>query len=228
LDDESKEVYAAEFVWPSKAKPSSLSSLKPIQKNQLEELKLTFDVSKCDQIFDELLRNGNIRLSHAIPSPEELKRHAYCKWHNSTSHATNDCNVFCRQVQSAINEERLVLSEMQIGKAHFSVHTLELNNPMVLIRPDQAEGAKGKNVFIGDPRPMNVNDKILAREVVKKKTPDGKETLKITIRDPRLGGQEGSISSSRSAAQARPVRPVTPTGQTGPIGYNNLLDRLDV
>jgi len=78
-DDESKEVYAAEFVWPSKAKPSSVPSLKLIQKNRQEELKFTFDVSKCDQIFDELLKNGNIRLSHAIQSLEELKRHAYRK-----------------------------------------------------------------------------------------------------------------------------------------------------
>ena len=93
-DDESKEVYAAEFVWPSKAKPGSVPSLKLIQKNRQEELKFTFDVSKCDRIFDELLKNGNMRLSHAIPLPEELKQHAYCKWHNSTSHVTNDCNVF--------------------------------------------------------------------------------------------------------------------------------------
>jgi len=126
--DDSKEVYAAEFVWPSKAKPSSVPSLKPIQKNQQEELKFTFDVSKCDRIFDELLKNGNIQLSHAIQSPDELKRHAYCKWHNSTSHATNHCNVFRRQVQSAINEGRLVLSEMQIDKAPFPIHMLELNN----------------------------------------------------------------------------------------------------
>ena len=59
-DDDSKEVYAAEFVWPSKAKPGSVPSLKPIQKNRQEELKFTFDVSKCDRIFDELLKNGNI------------------------------------------------------------------------------------------------------------------------------------------------------------------------
>ena len=33
-NDESKEVYAAKFVWPSKAKPGSVPSLKPIQKNR--------------------------------------------------------------------------------------------------------------------------------------------------------------------------------------------------
>ena len=52
---------------------------------------------------------------------------------------------------------------MQIDKAPFPVHTLELNNPKVLIWPDQVEGAKGKNIVIGDPRPMNANDKILAK-----------------------------------------------------------------
>ena len=67
-------------------------------------MKFTFDVSKCDRIFDEFLKHGNIRLSHAIPSVEELKRHAYCKWHNYFSHATNDCNVFHRQIQSAVDE----------------------------------------------------------------------------------------------------------------------------
>jgi len=40
---------------------------------------------------------------------------------------------------------------MQIDKASFPVHTLELNNPKVLIRPEQAEGAKREHVVIGDP-----------------------------------------------------------------------------
>jgi len=108
-DDEDKGVYAAEFVWPSKDKPSTCPSLKPIQKNRQNEWKFIFDVYKCDRIFDELLKHGNIRLFHAIPSPEELKRHGYYKWHNSFSHATNDCNIFRRQIQSAVDEIRLVL-----------------------------------------------------------------------------------------------------------------------
>ena len=65
-DDEEKGVYAAEFVWPSKDKPSTCPSRKLIQKNRQNEMKFTFEVSKCDRIFDELLEYGNIRLSHAI------------------------------------------------------------------------------------------------------------------------------------------------------------------
>jgi len=106
--DEDNEVYTAEFVWPSSAKPCSCASLKPTQKGPKEEMKFTFDVSKCDRIFDELLRLGHIKINHVIPPLEELKRRAYFKFHNSHSHATNDCNVFRRQVQSAMNEGRLI------------------------------------------------------------------------------------------------------------------------
>ena len=91
-DDENNEVYAAEFVWSAIDKPSTCASLKPIPKNRHDEVKFTFDVSKCDRIFDELAKFGKIKFSHKIPSIEELKRHAYYKFHNTFSHATNDCN----------------------------------------------------------------------------------------------------------------------------------------
>ena len=63
-----------------------------------------------------------------------------------------------------------------------------LNNPKVLLRSEQAEGAQGKNVVIGDPRPMNTNDKILAREVVAEKTPERKPTLRIFVNAPKPRG----------------------------------------
>ena len=116
-DNERKGVYVAELVWSFEAIPYSCSSHEPIQNNRREEARFTFDVSKCDRIFDKLHRNVKIKLSHAISPLEELKRRAYCKWHNSFCHATNDCNIFRRQIQSAINEGRLALHEMQVGKA---------------------------------------------------------------------------------------------------------------
>jgi hypothetical protein len=65
-------------------------------KKRQEEVKFTFNVGKCDKIFDELLKNGNIKINHTVPSADELKHRAYCKWHNSFSHAINECNVFRR------------------------------------------------------------------------------------------------------------------------------------
>ena len=123
-DDEDNNVYAAEFDWPSNNKSYTCGSLEPIQKSCQDNIKFTFDVSKCDRIFDELNKLGHIKLSHVIPSLEELKQRAYCKWHNSFSDSTNDCNVFRRQIQSAVNEGRLVVPQMQIDNNPFPVHTV--------------------------------------------------------------------------------------------------------
>ena len=52
------------------------------------------------------------------------------------------------------------MHEMKDDKASFPTHTIDLDNVKVLIRPEQAEGAKGKNIIIGESRQKNVNDKI--------------------------------------------------------------------
>jgi hypothetical protein len=135
-------------------------------------------VAKCDRIFDELLKLGKIKISHTLPPPDEIKKRAYCKFHYSYSHATNDCNSFHRQIQSAINEGRLVLHNMQVDQSPFPVNsfmnTLELLNPKVLIRSDQADKAKGENIIIGEQRP----DEKLSLE----------ETPKIAAKASTLGG----------------------------------------
>jgi hypothetical protein len=111
------------LVWPTKAKPSVRSHLHSTQK---EKIKFTFNITKCDKIFDELLKHGNIKLSHIIPSIEELKGHVYCKWHGYFLHNTNDCVVFCWQIQSAINEGRLRFQkEVRIDRPHVPATTLE-------------------------------------------------------------------------------------------------------
>jgi hypothetical protein len=69
-----------------------------------KKIKFTFDVAKCDKIFDELHKEGFLKMSHTIPPLDKLKWKAHCRWCNFFSHATNDFNVFHRQVQSAINE----------------------------------------------------------------------------------------------------------------------------
>ena len=71
-DNESNDVYAAEFVWPSQAKPFTCSALKSIHKNRQDE-KFTFDVSKCERIFNELYRIAYIKMLYTVPLLEELK-----------------------------------------------------------------------------------------------------------------------------------------------------------
>jgi hypothetical protein len=47
-------------------------------------------VIKADKIFDPLLQQGQIKLSHnhSMQSTEELKKIRRCKWHSATSHMT--------------------------------------------------------------------------------------------------------------------------------------------
>jgi hypothetical protein len=78
---------------------------------------------------------------------------------------------------------------MQVGKNPFPVNTIDLQNSKVLIRPEQAEAAKGKNVVIGEKRTITADDNVLSREVVVEKTADGKESMKITIKALTLGGR---------------------------------------
>jgi hypothetical protein len=188
-DDESTEVYTAEMVWPKQAKSSACSSLQPVQKKRQEEVKFTFNVGKCDKIFVELLKNGNIKINHTVPCADELKCRAYCKWHNSFSHATNDCNVFRRQIQSAINEGRLKFQEMQVDTEPFPMNMIDFEGKKVLVRPNTADKGKGEEIVIGNAREADENRKISCRKVVAEKTPDGGETLKVTITTSDAGGQ---------------------------------------
>jgi hypothetical protein len=158
-----------------------------IQKNQPEEVKFTFNVAKCDKIFDKLLKNGNIKLTHTIPPPDELKRRAYCKWHNSFSHATNDCNVFRRQRQSAINEGRLSFQEMQVDTQPFPINTIELPNKMVLVRLEVANKGKEKTSSLV----------IFARRIYHKEELLGKLQTKKTNKSRGVRGQAQSNSRAK-------------------------------
>lgn len=75
-------------------------------------------------------------------------------WHDPYSHATNDCNVFRHQVQSAIHDGRLKFDEekMQLDDNPFATNMVNFEGKKVLIQPSQAELAKGKNVVVGDRR----------------------------------------------------------------------------
>jgi hypothetical protein len=60
----------------------------------------------------------------------------------------------------------------------FPISTIDLQGAKVLVRPEQAESTKGKNVIIGEERPKSCEDKIWSREVVLEKDADGKDVLR--------------------------------------------------
>jgi hypothetical protein len=157
-------------------------------------MKFTFNVSKCDKIFDELLSIGKIKMSHIIPLIEDLKKCAYCKWHNCHSHATNDCNVFQRQIQLAINEGQLSLKHIQVDNDLFPISAIDLQGAKVPLQPEQTDHRQK--------RPKSCEDMILSREVVVEKDADGKDVLKITVKASGLeGGQAGDLKQDWRSVQ---------------------------
>jgi hypothetical protein len=182
--EEPKKSHVPELVWPTKAKPSVRSHPHSTQK---EKVKFTFNIAKCDKIFDELLKHGNIKLSHIIPLVEELKGRIYCKWHGSFLHNTNDCIVFHRQIQSAINEGWLRFQkDVKIDRPPVPATTLEPTSKKVIVWPCATDKSKDKNVIIGEPRTPN-----MLRRVVTRKAPDKRKTG-------GAGGQGRSDTRSRS------------------------------
>ena len=67
-----------------------------------------FDVTKLDKLFDFLPEKGHIKLpnNHVMLPPDQLKNKFY-KFHNATSHSTNECRVFRQYIQRAIQQGRL-------------------------------------------------------------------------------------------------------------------------
>jgi hypothetical protein len=69
--DDEAEVWLAEWVDTPKDKPIMCTFLKP-ESGKREEMRFTFDITKCDKLFDVLLQNNVIRLKdrHTIPTAE--------------------------------------------------------------------------------------------------------------------------------------------------------------
>ncbi|CAL8167850.1 unnamed protein product [Prunus armeniaca] len=71
----------------------------------------SFDLTKVDALFDEMLLQKAIETPHRMPKPEELKGRQYCWWHNSWNHSTSSCVVFRDVIQEGITSRRLKLAE---------------------------------------------------------------------------------------------------------------------
>ncbi|KAM1006405.1 hypothetical protein ACFX2A_003165 [Malus domestica] len=82
------------LVHPNSTDPKSRSTS---EETSIKTSKIyTFDITKADAIFNQLLlaRIIKLRPGHNILKAKELKGKIYCKYHNSNKHMTNNCVVF--------------------------------------------------------------------------------------------------------------------------------------
>ena len=80
-----------------------------------------------------MLKKKQLKLpeGHKIPTAQEMNGRPYCKWHHSFTHITNDCKELRRQIQTAIEQGRLILGQfaMKVDTQPFpSVNMVEHNH----------------------------------------------------------------------------------------------------
>ena len=73
----------------------------------------SFDISKCDEILDLLVKDGQmiVPLGEKLPPLEQRKKRGFCKYHNFLGHKTSQCFLFRDLVQQALKEGRLKFAD---------------------------------------------------------------------------------------------------------------------
>ena len=81
----------------------------------------TFDVTKCDEIFDLLIADGQIIVPPGAKTPplEQRKKRGFCKYHNFLGHKTSQCFLFKDLVHNTIKDDRLKFADK--GKAQMQI-----------------------------------------------------------------------------------------------------------
>jgi hypothetical protein len=88
---------------------------------------------------------------------------------------------------------------MHVDIEPFPMNMIKFDDKKVLVWPSAADKGKDKEIIIGDAREADENVKIPCRKVVTEKTPEGWETLKITIMTSNTRGKR------RQAARRIPL-----------------------
>ena len=148
--------------------------LKPKQQNLMYRTPYPTDQlplpHKANKIFDLLLLEGQIKLKpyHKIPTDQELKNIKYCKWHNATSHDTNECKVFRQQIQSAIGQGRLKFETpkkpMKIDGHPFPANMVDVGKKSSALQTKMLMSQSAKESGTTDPKAQITADEAKGKE----------------------------------------------------------------
>jgi hypothetical protein len=92
------------------------------------------------------------------------------------------------------------------------MNVIDFESKKVLIRPGTTDKGEGKEDIIGNARKADENNRSSCRKVVAEKTPDGGETLKVTITN--AGGQSQTGDRTREPVLRIAYGPVHRRGQS--------------
>jgi len=108
-------------------RPSDGRNLVKTQNDRYTPKTYTFDVTKCDEIFDLLIADGQVAAPNGfkIPPLEQRKKRGFCKYHNFLAHKTSHCVLFRDLVQRGLNEGRLNFGDKTMPQMKVDVDPLK-------------------------------------------------------------------------------------------------------
>jgi len=106
-------------------RPSDGRSPVETQNDKYTPKTYTFDVTKCDEIFDLLVVDGQVAIPNGlkIPPLQQRKKRGFFKYHNFLGHKTSHCVLFRDLVQRALYEGMLKFEDK--SKPHMQVDVAE-------------------------------------------------------------------------------------------------------
>ncbi|WJX16101.1 hypothetical protein P8452_06177 [Trifolium repens] len=109
-------------------KPSNGSNPVEPKNDRFVSKTYTFDITKCDEIFDLLVADGQIIVPKGLKVPplEQRKKRGFCKYHNFLGHKTSQCVLFRDLVQKALQEGRLKFGEKPKSKQQVDEDPLQI------------------------------------------------------------------------------------------------------
>ena len=136
-DVETKEVDTAEL---KPGPPYTCKSLRPSDGNNPVEPSneryvpktYTFGVTKCDEIYDILVADGQVVAPKdlKIPPLEQHKKKGFCKYHNYLGHNISRCSLFKDLVQKGLNEGRLKFGDKPKPQTQVDSDPLKVSSTM--------------------------------------------------------------------------------------------------
>ena len=113
----------------------------------------------------------------------------YCKWHNATSHDTNECKVFRQHIQSAIEQGRLKFKVskklMKIDQNPFSTNMVDIGGKKNALQTKILTSQSAQESGAVDPKVQVLADDIKGKkpleEAGRSMTPSRKGTSQMLL-----------------------------------------------
>ena len=95
----------------------------------------------------------------------------YCKWHNTTSHDTNECKVFRQQIQMAFEQGRLKFETpkktMKIDEHHFATNMVDVARDECSPQAKILTSSLAKRSGAVDPKAQIAADEVKEKSLMK-------------------------------------------------------------